>query len=83
MKVLKFYADWCGPCKALSQVIKNAGDKITVTIEDVNIDDNIFMAQDFQVRGVPVLVMVDDSEKEIKRKVGMMNEAQLLEFLKG
>jgi thioredoxin 1 len=83
MKVLKFYAEWCGPCKALSQVIKNAGDKVTVKIEDVDIDNNIMLAQEFKVRGVPVLVLVDDQEKEIKRKVGMMNEAQLLEFLKG
>lgn len=83
MKVLKFYADWCGPCKALSQVVKNAGDKITVTIEDVNIDENLFMAQNFKVRGVPTLVVVDDNENEIRRKVGMMNEEQLLEFLKG
>ncbi len=83
MKVLKFYADWCGPCKALSQVIKNAGDKVTVTIEDVNIDENLFMAQDFKVRGVPTMVIVDESENEIRRKVGMMNEEELLQFLKG
>jgi thioredoxin 1 len=83
MKVLKFYAEWCGPCKALSQVIKNAGDKVTVQIEDVDIDNNLMMAQQFQIRGVPALVLVDDQENEIKRKVGMMNEAQLLEFLKG
>ena len=83
MKVLKFYAEWCGPCKALSTLIKNAGDKITVPIEDVDIDNNIFMAQQFQIRGVPAMVMVDDKEQEIKRKVGMMTEAHLLEFLKG
>jgi thioredoxin 1 len=83
MKVLKFYAEWCGPCKALSTLIKNAGDKITVPIEDVDIDNNIMMAQQFQIRGVPAMVMVDDKEQEIKRKVGMMTEAQLLEFLKG
>jgi thioredoxin 1 len=83
MKLLKFYADWCGPCKALSQIVKNAGDKITIPVEDVNIDDNIMMAQEFNIRSVPVMVMIDDNEKEIKRKVGMMNEQQLLEFLKG
>lgn len=83
MKVLKFYADWCGPCKALSQVIKGAGDKVTVPIEDVDIDNNIMMAQTFNIRGVPALVLVDDKENEIRRKTGMMTEAQLLEFLKG
>lgn len=83
MKVLKFYAEWCGPCKALTQVIKNAGDKITLPIEEVDIDNNLMMAQTFNIRSVPVMVVVDDKENEIRRKVGMMNEAQLLEFLKG
>lgn len=83
MKLLKFYAEWCGPCKGLAMVINGARDKISIPIEDVNIDENLFMATDFQVRGVPTMVLVDDSEKEIKRHVGMMNEAQLLEWLKG
>lgn len=83
MKVLKFYADWCGPCKALTQVIKTAGDKITVPVEDVNIDENIMMAQQFQVRSVPTMVLVDDSENAIRRQVGLVNEEKLLEFLKG
>ena len=83
MKVLKFYADWCGPCKGLSQVIKNAGDKVTLQIENVNIDENIFMAQEYKVRSVPTMVIVDNEGNEISRKVGSMNEEQLLEFLKG
>lgn len=83
MKLLKFYAEWCGPCKGLSQVIKQAGDKITIPVEDVNIDENVFMAQNFQVRSVPTMVLVDDNENEIKRQVGLVNEEKLLEFLKG
>ena len=82
MKVLKFYAEWCQPCKMLSQVIKNAGDKITVPVEDVDIDNNLMMSVDFKVRSVPTVVLVDDSGKEIKREVGMMNEQKLLDFLK-
>ena len=81
MKVLKFYADWCGPCKAITQVIKNAGDKITTPIEEVNIDENIMMSVEYGVRGVPTMVMVDDAGKEVKRQSGMMNETQLLTFL--
>ncbi len=83
MKVLKFYADWCGPCKGLSQVIKNAGDKVTMEVENVNIDDNIFLAQEHKIRSVPTMIVVDSDGTEIRRKVGAMNEEQLIEFLKG
>ena len=82
MKVLKFYADWCGPCKGLTMVIKGAGDKVTVPVEDVNIDENLMMAQDFNIRSVPTMVLVDKEEKELKRVVGSLSETQLLEFLK-
>ena len=82
MKVLKFYAEWCQPCKMLSQIIKNAGEKITVPVEDVDIDNNIMMSVEYQVRSVPTMVLLDDNGKEIKRQVGMMNEQKLLEFLK-
>lgn len=83
MKVLKFYAEWCGPCKALTEVIKKAGDKVTIPVENVNIDENVFLAQEFRVRSVPTMVLVDDTENEIKRQVGLVNEEKLLEFLKG
>mgnify|MGYP003334661286 FL=1 len=83
MKVFKFYADWCGPCKGLSMVIKTAADKVTLPIVDVNIDENIALAQEFRVRSVPTMIVVDDNENEIRRQVGAMNEEQLLQFLKG
>ena len=82
MKLKKFYADWCGPCKGLTMVINGAKDKIDIPIEEVNIDNEIMESVQFNVRSVPTMVLVDDAGKEIKRAVGMMNEAQLLEFLK-
>lgn len=83
MKALKFYADWCGPCKGLSQVINNAGDKVTIPIEDINIDETSSNAADYKVRSVPTMILLNDQGAEVKRKVGTMNEQQLLEFLKG
>ena len=82
-RVLKFYADWCQPCKMLSRVIEDVKDQIEIPVEDVNIDDNIFMAQHHNVRGVPTLVLVDDDDKEVSRKVGYMSEADFLKFVKG
>jgi len=81
MKLLKFYAEWCGPCKMQTMVIKGAGDKITVPVEEVDIDANVFMCTQFNIRSVPTMVLVDDKEKEIKRKVGVLQESELLEWL--
>jgi thioredoxin 1 len=83
MKLLKFYADWCGPCKGLSKIIDGAKDKITIPIEEYDIDNEMMMAQEYKVRSVPTMVLVDDTGAEIKRQVGMVSEEKLLEFLKG
>lgn len=80
MKVLKFEASWCGPCKMLSKVLEGAQGKYTTEIEVVDIDANPDLAKQYGIRGVPTMVKLD-GEKEVGRKVGMMNESQLLEFL--
>lgn len=80
MKLLKFYAGWCGPCKTQSQIIKNAGDKITVWVEDVDIDTNVSMTVEFNVRSVPTMILLD-GDTEVKRHVGVLKEAELLEWL--
>lgn len=79
MQILKFYADWCGPCKTLTRVIEEAG--ITTEIVPIDIDANNIMAQKYGVRGIPMLIMIDSSGNEIKRKSGMMTEAQLKQFI--
>lgn len=82
MKVLKFYADWCGPCKSLSKTIENhyKGD---VPVEEVDIDKNTEMATKYGIRNIPTCILVDDSGTEIKRKSGAMMIDQFEEFVKG
>lgn len=81
MKVLKFYAEWCGPCKSLSSVIENyyTGD---VPIESIDIDSNMDMAAQYQVRSVPLCVLLDDNGNELKRQTGVMMIDQFEDFLK-
>jgi len=83
MKLLKFYAEWCGPCKGLTMIINGAKDKIDIPIEEYDIDNEMIMAQDYKIRSVPTIVLVDDKNQEIKRHVGLLTEEKLLEFLKG
>jgi thioredoxin 1 len=82
MKVLKFSASWCGPCKMLSTVIGDMGD-LPMDIEEVDIDSNMELAKQYNIRGVPTMVIVDDKGAEQRRASGVMNEAAVLKFMKG
>lgn len=80
MKLLKFYADWCGPCKSQSMIME--GMDLGVEVDNVNIDERSEVAIQYKVRGVPTMILVDDQGTEIKRNVGVLNADALLEFVK-
>ena len=82
MRVLKFYAEWCGPCKGLTMMINGVKDKINVPIEELNIDNELMSSVEYGVRSVPTMILLDDNNTEVKRHVGTMNETQFLEFVK-
>ena len=71
MKILKFSASWCGPCKMLSMTIAGIKDQIPYPVEEIDIDVSTEMAQKYSIRGVPTIVLVD-IDQEVKRKVGAM-----------
>ena len=80
-EVLKFSATWCGPCKMLEMTINQLDDN-TIPIRDIDIDENIEMAKQFSVRGVPTLVLMQDGS-EIKRVSGALTLPKLKEFING
>ena len=69
MKVLKFYADWCGPCKAQASLFEKA----SFEVESINVDkeENENLVEKFGIKGLPTSVLVDDEGKEITRFVGL------------
>lgn len=80
MKLIKFYATWCEPCKALSSMINSIKEEINIPIEEVDIEKDMDAAVKYRVRGVPTMVIVD-GDTEIRRQVGMVQKEQLKAFL--
>lgn len=80
MKVLKFYATWCGPCKAMSMIL-NGMDNLP-EIEEVDIDENTELTAQYGIRSVPTLVKLDDAGNEVDRYVGSAQaKGAIAEFL--
>lgn len=76
-KIYKFSATWCGPCKMLSRTLATVESPIEV--EEVDIDQKVELTQQYKVRGVPTLILVEDGA-EIKRKVGVLSAEEFLEW---
>jgi thioredoxin 1 len=79
MRLLKFSAEWCQPCKMLAKTLE--GINVPYTISNIDIDDSPNLAADYKVRGVPTMVLVDDNDKEVGRLVGVKTKAQIEEFI--
>jgi thioredoxin len=82
-KVIKFYADWCGPCKMYGPVFERVKQELQEGIEFVEINvenDPDNLSGEFKVRGIPHTVILEDGEK-IKEKSGRLSEADLKELI--
>jgi thioredoxin 1 len=58
-KVIRFTASWCGPCKMLAKTLERI--ETDVSIEVIDIDENTDLANEFNIRSVPTLVMMEDN----------------------
>lgn len=79
MRVLRFTASWCQPCKMLAKTLEDVDTQIP--IEVIDIDDKQDIAMHYGIRGVPTLVMLD-GDIEVKRLSGMKMKNELEEWLK-
>jgi len=79
--LIKFYADWCRPCKALSPIVENIISKMEgISLVNIDIDENVEMSRQYQVRSIPTLILFKN-DKEVGRLVGLQSTEQVRKFL--
>jgi len=83
--LVDFYADWCGPCKAMTPAIQAVGKEVEgkARVIKVNIDRNQEAAIQYNVRAVPTFIIFKEGQP-VWRHSGMIDkntlEKQLLAF---
>jgi thioredoxin 1 len=80
--LIDFYAEWCGPCKMMSPILKDVKDSLgeAVSILKIDVDKNQALATKYQVRGVPTLLLFKQG-KQLWRQSGVVQKDDLIKII--
>lgn len=80
-KFLKFYADWCSPCKFYERTINTVKDKYPeVEFLEYNIDFDFDICQKYEITSLPTTVTLN-GDTVIDKVQGALPQVQLIELL--
>lgn len=80
--LVDFFATWCGPCQMLAPILKQVKDSLgsKVSIIKIDVDKNQQIASQYQVRGVPTLILFQNG-KQLWRQSGVLSKEDLIQII--
>lgn len=82
LKLLDFYADWCGPCKIMTPIFDEIESEYEGKVEfkKVDVEAESETASKYGIMSIPTFVILRD-DKEIDRKTGAMPKEMIKSWL--
>ena len=77
MRLLKFEASWCGPCKNLTKTMESID--FPYPVEVIDVDQNTDAAVEYGIRSVPHLILLDENNNIVRRIGGNVTKETLIE----
>lgn len=80
--LLDFWAEWCGPCRAMNPVLEDLATELAgkAVIAKINTDENRETAAKFTIRAIPTLLLFKNGEL-VTTKVGGATKSQLITLI--
>lgn len=80
--LIDFFATWCGPCKMLSPILKEVKDSLgdRVSIIKIDVDKNQQISSQYQVRGVPTMILFQNG-KQLWRQSGVLTKEEIIKTI--
>lgn len=80
--LVDFFAEWCGPCKMQGPVLKEVASELPdkVKIIKIDVDKNQQLAAQYQIRGVPTLMLFKNGQP-VWRGSGFHQKPQLVQII--
>jgi thioredoxin 1 len=80
--LIDFFATWCGPCQALSPILKQVKESLgeRISILKIDVDKNQALAENYQVRGVPTMMLFQNG-KSLWRQSGVISKEDIISII--
>jgi thioredoxin 1 len=76
--LVDFWAAWCGPCRTLAPIVEAVAEQYgsAAQVFKVNVDDNPAVAQRYDIRGIPTLIIFQNGV-ENERLLGVVSHERI------
>lgn len=75
--LVDFYADWCGPCQRMGEVLESMND---INVLKVNTDEHNELALSFGVMSIPTLILFKEGSV-VGKLIGLQSKEDIEEFI--